>query len=91
MNDLYETLHEDNVQWRESARGNFVLIHNDTLLATVFTRCEDCVWCIIVNKSGNGFLVSDEGYDDLEEAQERTLDILNGAECQLKFLPPKGP
>ena len=91
MYDLYETLHEDNVQWRESAKGNFVLIHNDALLATVFTRCDDCAWCIIVNKSGHGFLVLNEGYDDPEEAQERTLEILNGAVCELQFLQPKGP
>jgi hypothetical protein len=83
---------EDRYEWRESAKGNHVCIFEGTLVATVWKHEKGEVWQIILNREDlygfrTGYAVVDEYFFDLDEAMDRTIDILEGEDCTLSKLP----
>ena len=67
--------------WIENSKGNFVMLDDDCLRATVFRNSHDA-WQIIVNGEDSGRLVADEYFVDAEDATERADAILDGAPCE---------
>lgn len=67
--------------WAENSKGNFVMLDDDSLRATVFKNTYG-VWKIIVNSDDSGKLVADEYFVDAEDAIERADAILDGAPCE---------
>ncbi len=81
---MYDQAPDIDCEWKETAKGNHVCIHEDELSATVFNKGYG--WQIIINRDGVGHIVSGEAFDDHEDAQERTEWILEGAVCTLSVL-----
>ena len=74
-------------EWIVTANGNYVCIHEDDLIATVFSKGHE--WQIIINSDGVGRIVADEAFNDPNDATERAEDILNGADCTLVKMKTK--
>ena len=81
---MFDQAPDIDCEWKETANGNHVCIHADELAATVFNKGYG--WQIIINRDGVGHIVSGEAFDDHEDAQERTEQILCGAECTLSVM-----
>jgi len=82
----------DEIEWKESRNGNFVCICDDRIAATVFNppKAQAGVWCIIINRAHAGYIVEEEYFTDVEDAQERAEAILDGADAKLKMMRPRG-
>ncbi len=76
-------------EWTENSKGNFVgRDSSGDVVATVFSNGSDYAWQIIINRDGRGHIVTDEAFDDPEDATERADAILDGAECTLTPVKP---
>lgn len=85
---MYNQQLAEEYEWKETANGNHVCIHDDDLVATVFSKGGE--WQIIINGEGGiSRIVAHESFDDPEDAQERAEAVLWGAESDLVFIPPK--
>ena len=75
-------------KWRESRNGNYIYICYERIAATVFNppKAEAGVWRIIINRPLGGYIVEDEYFTDVDDAQERAEDILDGARANLKLM-----
>jgi hypothetical protein len=71
-------------EWKETAKGSHLCIHEDEHVATVFNKGYG--WQIIFNRDGVGHIVSGEAFDDHNDAQERTEWILCGADANLSVM-----
>lgn len=74
-------------EWKKSRAGNYIYIYDGRIAATVFNplKADAGVWRIIINRSLGGYIVEDEYFTDIDEAQERAEAILDGAKAQLKL------
>jgi hypothetical protein len=79
------------VGWKESRNGNYVYICDDRIAATVYhpPKAQAGVWCIIINRAHAGYIVQDEYFTDVDDAQERAEAILDGAPANLKMMRPR--
>lgn len=82
----------DEIEWKETRDGNFVFICGSRIAATVFhpPKAQAGVWCIIINRAHAGYIVEEEYFTDVEDAQERAEAILDGADAKLKIMRPRG-
>ena len=80
---------EFDFEWITNAKGNHVLICDDSHRATVFYN--GYRWCIIVNGPLVNSIVADEHFEDDEEAQWRAEAIVAGKakDAVLKPLKPR--
>lgn len=76
--------------WIKNAKGNHCLIIDDAIAATVFRKLETYAWTIIINRNGVGYIVDNEGFDDVSAAMERAEAIVNGAKACLVKIQPRG-
>ena len=73
-------------EWKQSRKGNFVCIRDETVVATVFRNGPKYAWQIIINIAGVGEIVENEAFDDAASAMRRAEEILDGANCRLKTM-----
>lgn len=69
----------------QSRNGNYVLLDDSAIKATVFQNPYE-VWQIIINGDGVGKLVVDEFFMDPHAAIKRVNEIFSGADCVFKTL-----
>lgn len=73
---------DDDREWKPSAKGNYVCIDSNDIVATVFGNHLG-IWQIIINTDAGGRLVQDEHFQDPDAGIERAEEILDGADCSL--------
>ena len=76
-------------RWRENAKGNFVRIDDDRIVATVFRRYE--AWQISIQSGPITRFVANEAFESADAARDRADEILNGAECSYSRPSTPGP
>jgi hypothetical protein len=81
---MYDQAPDIECEWKETAKGSHLCIHEDEHVATVYNKGYG--WQIAINRNDAGYFVSGETFADPEDAQERTEWILEGAECTLSVM-----
>ena len=85
---MYNQQLAEEYEWKECANGNYVCIHSDALVATVFMK--DCEWKIIINGEGVvSHIVAYEAFEGAAGAIERAEQVLGGADCDLVAMLPR--